>query len=50
MLSIVRQKLRKYKIGKVVVYRNSILKVKELVKQLGYNIYYYRVVGKVSML
>ena len=42
--------MRKYKTGKVVVYRNSILKVKELVKQLGCNAYYYRAVGKASML
>jgi superfamily II DNA helicase RecQ len=50
VLSIVRQKLRKHKTGKVVVYGNSVPKVKELANQLGCNAYYHRAVGKASML
>jgi hypothetical protein len=50
VLCIVRQKLRKYKTGKVVVYSNSVPKVKELAKQLGCDAYYYKAVGKASML
>jgi superfamily II DNA helicase RecQ len=42
--------MRKHKTGKVVVYGNSVLKVKELAKQLGCNAYYYKAVGKASML
>jgi hypothetical protein len=50
VLRIVRQKMRKHKTGKVVVYSNLVLKVKELAKQLSYNAYYYKAVGKASML
>jgi superfamily II DNA helicase RecQ len=42
--------LRKHKIGKVVVYSNLVLKVKELAKKLGCYAYYYKAVGKASML
>jgi hypothetical protein len=49
-LRIARQKIRKHKIGKVVVYSNLVPKVKKLAKQLGYNAYYYKAVGKASML
>lgn len=34
VLGIVRQKLRKYKTGKVIVYSNLVLKVKELAKKV----------------
>ena len=50
MLGIVRQKLRKHKTGKVVVYSNLVLKVKELAKKLDCYAYYYKAVGKASML
>jgi RecQ family ATP-dependent DNA helicase len=50
VLSIVRQKLRKHKTGKVVVYGNSVPKVKELAKQLGCDAYHHKAVGKASML
>jgi hypothetical protein len=50
VLRIARQKMRKHKTSKVVVYGNLVLKVKELAKQLGYNAYYYKAVGKASML
>jgi hypothetical protein len=42
--------MRKHKTGKIVVYSNLVLKVKELAKQLGCNAYYYKAVGKASML
>jgi superfamily II DNA helicase RecQ len=47
---IVQQKLRKYRKGKVVVYSNLVLKVKELAGKLDCYTYYNRVVGKASML
>jgi hypothetical protein len=50
VLRIAQQKMRKHKTSKVVVYSNLVLKVKELAKQLGYNAYYYKAVGKASML
>jgi hypothetical protein len=46
----VQQKLRKHKKGKVVVYSNLVLKVKELAQALGCYAYYYKGVGKASML
>ncbi|KAJ4392412.1 hypothetical protein N0V91_011400 [Didymella pomorum] len=46
----VQQKLRKHKKGKVVVYGNLVLKVKELAQALGCYAYYYKGVGKASML
>jgi superfamily II DNA helicase RecQ len=50
VLRIVRQKMRKHKTGKVVVYGNSVPKVKELAKLLGCDAYYHKAVGKASML
>ena len=50
VLGIVQQKLRKHKTGKVVVYGNLVLKVKELAKKLGCYVYYYKAIGKVSIL
>jgi superfamily II DNA helicase RecQ len=50
VLRIARQKMRKHKTSKVVVYGNSVPKVKELAKQLGCDAYYYKAVGKASML
>jgi superfamily II DNA helicase RecQ len=50
VINMVRQKLRKHKKGKVVVYSNSVAKVKELAQQLGCYAYYHKAVGKASML
>jgi superfamily II DNA/RNA helicase len=47
---MVRQKLCKHKKGKVVVYSNSVAKVKELAQQLGCHAYHHKAVGKASML
>lgn len=46
----VRQKLRRHKKGKVVVYGNSVPKVKELAQALGCHAYHHKGVGKASML
>ena len=46
----VRQKLRKHKTGKVVVYSNPVPKVKELAQALGCHAYHHKGVGKASML
>jgi superfamily II DNA helicase RecQ len=40
-----RQKIRQYKTGKIVIYGNSVPKVKKLAEQLGCNAYFYDVVG-----
>ncbi|KAH6644903.1 hypothetical protein C7974DRAFT_299160, partial [Boeremia exigua] len=42
--------LRRHKIGKVIVYSNLVLKVKKLAKKLGYYAYYYKAIGKASIL
>ena len=42
--------MRKHRKGKVVMYSNLVLKVKELAQVLGYYAYYYKGVGKASML
>ncbi|KAJ4392399.1 hypothetical protein N0V91_011404, partial [Didymella pomorum] len=46
----VRQKLRKHKNGKVVVYGNSVPKVKELAQALACHAYHHKGVRKASML
>jgi hypothetical protein len=50
VLGMVRQKLKKFKTGKVVIYGNSVLKVTELAQKLGCHAYYYKAMGKASML
>jgi superfamily II DNA or RNA helicase len=50
VLRMVRQKLRKHNTGKVVVYGNSVPKVKALAEQLGCDAYHHKAVGKASML
>lgn len=50
VLGKVQQRLCKHKTGKVVVYSNSVPKVKELAKKLGCYTYYHKAVGKASML
>ncbi|CAN9430903.1 unnamed protein product [Alternaria alternata] len=50
VLGMVRQKLRKYKASKVVVYSHSMPKVKEPAKKLGCHAYHNHAVGKTSML
>lgn len=50
VFKVVQQKLRRYRSGKVVIYGNSVAKVKKLAEQLGCNAYYHDAVGKASML
>jgi superfamily II DNA helicase RecQ len=50
VLAIVQQKLRKYKAGKLVIYGNSVAKVKALAEKLGYQAYHHAAVGKASIL
>jgi len=42
--------VRKCRTGKVVVYYNTVGKVKRIAEVLSCNIYYYNIVGKDSML
>jgi superfamily II DNA helicase RecQ len=50
VLAMVQRKLRKYKAGKIVVYGNSVPKVKALAEKLGCQAYHHHAVGKASML
>jgi superfamily II DNA helicase RecQ len=50
VLAMVRRKRRKYKAGKIVVYGNSVPKVKALAEKLGCQAYHHAAVGKASML
>ena len=50
VVKVVRQRMRKYRIGKLIVYGNSKLKVKALAEQLDCHAYYADAVGKASML
>jgi superfamily II DNA helicase RecQ len=50
VLAMVQRKLRKYKAGKVVVYSNSVPKVKALADKLHCQAYYHNATGKASML
>jgi hypothetical protein len=50
VLTMVRRKLRKYKAGKVVVYGNSVPKVKALAEKLGCQAYHHAAAGKAGML
>ncbi|KAI0568208.1 RecQ Superfamily II DNA helicase, partial [Pyrenophora tritici-repentis] len=47
---MVQQKVRKYKSGKIVVYGNSVPKVKGLAEKLKCHAYHHHAVGKASML
>jgi superfamily II DNA helicase RecQ len=47
---IARRKLRKYGVGKIVIYGNSVSRVKRLAEKLGCNAYFHDAVGKASML
>jgi superfamily II DNA helicase RecQ len=47
---IARRKLRKYRVGKIVIYGNSVSGVKRLAEKLGCNAYFHDAVGKASML
>lgn len=49
-MAIVRRKLRKYKSGKLVVYSNSVPKVKALAEKLSCQAYHHNAIGKASML
>ncbi|KAI0568547.1 ATP-dependent DNA helicase recQ, partial [Pyrenophora tritici-repentis] len=50
VLEMVRQKVAKYKTGKIVVYGNSVPKVKGLAEKLKCHAYHHHAVGKASML
>jgi superfamily II DNA helicase RecQ len=50
VLAMVRRKLRKYRTGKIVVYGNSVAKVKALAEKLECQAYHHAAVGKASML
>ncbi|PZD22208.1 RecQ, Superfamily II DNA helicase, partial [Pyrenophora tritici-repentis] len=50
VLAMVQQKVRKYKSGKIVVYGNSVPKVKGLAEKLKCHAYHHHAVGKASML
>jgi superfamily II DNA helicase RecQ len=50
VVETVRQKMRKYRTGKLIVYGNSRLKVKALSEQLDCHAYHADAVGKASML
>jgi superfamily II DNA helicase RecQ len=45
-----RQKIQQYKLGKIVIYSNLVVKVKTLVEKFSCDAYYYDAVGKASML
>ena len=47
---VVAQKGRKFKTGKIVIYGNSVPKVKALAARLGCNAYYHDAVGKAEIL
>jgi superfamily II DNA/RNA helicase len=50
VVKIARRKVRQHQAGKVVIYGNSVTKVKKLAEQLACNAYYHDAVGKASML
>ena len=50
VMAMVRRKLSKYKAGKIVVYGNSVPKVKALAEKLGCQAYHHNAIGKASML
>jgi superfamily II DNA helicase RecQ len=42
--------MQQYKLGKIVIYSNLVVKVKTLVEKFSCDAYYYNAVGKASML
>ena len=50
VVKVVRQRMRKYRTGRLIVYSNSKLKVKALAEQLDCHAYHADAVGKSSML
>jgi superfamily II DNA helicase RecQ len=42
--------MRQYKSGKIIIYSNSVAKVKTLAEQLGCDAYFHDAIGKASML
>jgi superfamily II DNA helicase RecQ len=46
----VRQKMRQYKSGKIIIYGNSVAKVKTLAEKFSCDAYYHDTVGKASIL
>ncbi|OAL43671.1 P-loop containing nucleoside triphosphate hydrolase protein, partial [Pyrenochaeta sp. DS3sAY3a] len=47
---MMQQKIGRYRTGKIVIYGNSVAKVKRLAQGLGFYAYYYDAAGKASML
>jgi RecQ family ATP-dependent DNA helicase len=50
VVNTARRKLRKYRTGKMVIYGNSVPKVKKLAEQLACKAYFHDAVGKASIL
>jgi superfamily II DNA helicase RecQ len=50
VLDLIKKKARQFRTGKVVVYGNTVRKVKKIAQALGCNAYYHDAVGKASML
>lgn len=50
VLGVVKKKLKRFTAGKIVVYGNSVAKVKNLAIQLGCDAYYHDAIGKAEML
>ncbi|KAF2184503.1 hypothetical protein K469DRAFT_780779 [Zopfia rhizophila CBS 207.26] len=50
VLKLIREKIRRYKTRKIVIYYNTVSKVKRFAEALGYGAYYHDAVGKDSML
>ena len=49
-MDLIRRKVELFKIGKVVVYSNTVERVKRIVWVLGCDAYYYNAVSKASIL
>jgi superfamily II DNA helicase RecQ len=49
-LRMIQQKVRRYRLGKIVIYRNLVAKLKRLAQNLGCNTYHCNAAGKASML
>lgn len=50
VLRMIQRKLRQWKTGKVVVYANTVGKVKQIAQEVGCHAYHHHAVGKASML
>ncbi|KAF2175086.1 hypothetical protein K469DRAFT_767179 [Zopfia rhizophila CBS 207.26] len=50
VLKLIKRKIQKYKIEKIVVYYNTVSKVKRFIEVLDYSAYYHDAIEKNSML